>query len=146
MMTRKVENVHKAITAVLCELGEKCVEHARNLPSMRRDDPMAKFPHQPNYIDSTGNLRSSVGYGVYRDGQQVMVSPFEQVKDGADGTIEGRKLLDKLATKFPSGYVLIVVAGMNYAYYVEARGYDVLSSSELLAERELPRMINDLFD
>lgn len=130
-MTKKVENVHKAITAVLCELGEKCVEEARLMGS---------------YKDRTGNLRSSVGYGVYRDGQQVMVSPFEQVKDGADGSIEGKRLLDKLATKFPSGYVLIVVAGMNYAYYVEARGYNVISSSELLAERELPRMINDLFD
>ena len=41
-------------------------------------------------------------------------------------------------------YALVVVAGMNYAAYVEAKGYNVLSSAEHLAERELPRMLDKL--
>ena len=35
----------------------------------------------------------------------------------------------------PTLATLIVVAGMNYAAYVQRKGYDVLTSSELLAEQ-----------
>ena len=120
-----------AITSILFQLGEKCVNEARNFGS---------------YTDRTGNLRSSVGYGVFKDGQPVRYSDFQQVAKGTEGGIEGRALLDRIAGTYPHGYALIVVAGMNYAVYVEAKGYNVLSSAQLLAERELPRMINDLFD
>ena len=40
--------------------------------------------------------------------------------------------------------LIVVVAGMNYAAYVEAKGYNVLASAEHLAERELPRMLEKL--
>jgi hypothetical protein len=33
-----------------------------------------------------------------------------------------------------------VVAGMEYAVYVEAKGYNVISSSELFAIAELPNV------
>ena len=46
--------------------------------------------------------------------------------------------------KETKGVALVVVAGMNYAAYVEARGKNVLSSAEHLAERELPRMLEKL--
>jgi hypothetical protein len=49
-----------------------------------------------------------------------------------------------LAGNYPKGYVLIVVAGMNYATYVEAKGYNVLSTAEHLAQVEFPRMIAEL--
>ena len=39
---------------------------------------------------------------------------------------------------------LVVVAGMNYATYVEAKGKNVLSSAEHLAQRELPKMLEKL--
>jgi hypothetical protein len=128
---KKAENVHKAITSILFLLGEKCVNEARNFGS---------------YTDRTGNLRSSVGYGVFKDGRPISYSDFQQVAKGTEGGIEGRALLDRIAGQYPSGYALVVVAGMKYAVYVEAKGYNVLSSAELLAERELPRMINELFD
>ncbi|MGV4578106.1 hypothetical protein ACQ1R5_10635 [Ornithobacterium rhinotracheale] len=47
--------------------------------------------------------------------------------------------------KYPRGYVLVVVAGMNYALYVESKGYNVLSTAEQLAEREVPRLLNEIF-
>ena len=46
--------------------------------------------------------------------------------------------------KETKGVALVVVAGMNYAAYVEAKGYNVLASAEHLAERELPRMLEKL--
>lgn len=131
LLQKKAENVHMAIVSVLYQLGELCVNEARSFGS---------------YTDRTGNLRSSIGYGVFKDGQPISYSDFEQVSKGTDGAIEGRALLDRVAGQYPNGYALIVVAGMNYAVYVEAKGYNVLSSAELLAENELPRMINELFD
>lgn len=131
LVNKSRENVERAVAAILFELGEKCVNEAREYGS---------------YKDQTGNLRSSIGYGVYKDGQPLAIGDFHQVSKGTDGAIEGRALLDRIAGQYPNGYALIVVAGMNYGVYVEARGYNVLSSAELLAEKELPRMINDLFD
>ena len=111
-------------------LGELCVNEARTMGS---------------YKDRTSNLRSSIGYGVFKDGEAVMTGGFEPLNGAEEGAETGRKLLEKIGGEHPNGYALVVVAGMNYGVYVEARGYNVLTSSELLAERELPRLIEDIF-
>jgi hypothetical protein len=135
-LKRKLELVEKAIVARLTELGERCVAEARSLNT---------------YRDQSGNLRSSIGYVVVRNGSVVRMSGFEQVQPWAgfegdvssQGAEQGRALASSLANslRYSSGYALIVVAGMSYAAYVEAKGYDVLDSAEKLAERELPRML-----
>jgi len=66
------------------------------------------------------------------------------VKQGKDGSSKGAAYVKSLARKFPQGICLIVVAGMNYASYVSAKGLDVLDSSELLAERLVPQMLKQL--
>ena len=59
---------------------------------------------------------------------------------------EGALSITEIAAKYPKGYVLVVVAGMNYAVYVESKGRDVLTSAEKLAETELPKMLRQLKD
>jgi len=76
------------------------------------------------YTDRTGNLRSSVGYAILVDGK-VMTSKFQ---GNAQGETESRALVDRLKDKLP-GMVLICMAGMAYAGYVESRGYDVITGS-----------------
>ena len=56
----------------------------------------------------------------------------------------GALLAERLAGEYPTGIVLIVVAGMKYAIYVADRGYDVLDSAEDLARREIPKMLEKL--
>ena len=51
-----------------------------------------------------------------------------------------QELIEKIKAKYPKGLVLIVVAGKNYAAYVEAKGYNVLSSAELMAENILKQL------
>jgi hypothetical protein len=70
----------------------------------------------------TGHLKSSIGYFLLNNG--VLVNQkFE-------GNPEGEKAAKELLATIPkSGYQLIVVAGMNYASYVESRGYDVITTS-----------------
>ena len=60
------------------------------------------------------------------------------------GVLEGKKLAEKLAKDFTKGYALIVVACMNYAYYVETLNKDVLDSAERYAMRVTPKMMSDL--
>jgi hypothetical protein len=50
-------------------------------------------------------------------------------------------LINELKEKYNKGFVLIVVAGMDYAVYVEALGRNVLSSSKLLAESMSKRLL-----
>lgn len=97
-----------------------------------------------SYKDQTGNLRSSIGYVIAQDGKVVRASSFAQVKQGGNGTEQGRSYAESLAAKFSQGIVLIVVAGMNYAAYVKKKGYDVIDGSELLAEKLVPQMLTEL--
>lgn len=119
----------RIIIRILARCGEKCVIQAREFGS---------------YQDQTGNLRSSTGYVIVKNGQIINASGFEPVKGGAEGSSEGQSFVQKLASEFPQGIALIVVAGMNYAAYVEAKGKDVLTSSELLANRIVPQMLSQL--
>jgi len=69
------------------------------------------------YKDQTGNLRASIGYSVVKDGRVVK---FDNKSDFAD---------QKISELSQTGIYLIVFAGMEYALYVEAKGYDVLTGS-----------------
>ena len=109
-------------------LGEQCVIKARL---------------NGDYIDRTGNLRSSIGYIVFKDGTALHQS-FEQVGSGLKGTNQGRSVAIKAGSKYKNGICLVVVAGMNYALAVESRGRDVLTSTELFAKQEMPRMLAQL--
>lgn len=84
-----------------------------------------------NYIDHTGNLRSSIGYVIVKDGRIVGKNFQLSEKEGTDkqtGKREGEQLAMDLVRSFPKGYVLIGVAGMKYAVFVEAmENKDVLS-------------------
>ena len=97
-----------------------------------------------DYIDQTGNLRSSIGAIILLDGQIVSRSGFEVVMGGSSGTNEGLTYAQQIAAAYPRGVALVVVAGMNYAAHVAARGRDVLSSAVLKAEDIIPRMMRQL--
>lgn len=98
------------------------------------------------YRDQTGNLQSSIGYCIAEDGKIVFggADTFKVVKDGQEGTKEGMNYLQSLVSEHSSGLVLIIVAGMNYAAYVEAKNLNVLDSAEQLVERELPELLRQL--
>jgi len=96
-----------------------------------------------SYMDQTGNLRSSIGYLILKNGR-VIDESFEQVKEGAEGTAAGRKHAKQVASEYPLGYVLVVVAGMHYGAILEANGVDVLSSAEMYAKSKTPEMLKKL--
>lgn len=100
-----------------------------------------------NYTDRTGNLRSSVGFLLLKDGK-VITQNWELSKKGTDretGLRTGKSLAAEVAKEYPTGWVLIVVAGMDYAAAVEAReSYDVITNSATIAESALKQFRDDI--
>jgi len=92
------------------------------------------------YTNITGNLRSSIGYVVVRDGE-IVSSDFQNADTGTGGekgVQNARRLAHELALTHNKGLVLIGLAGMDYAVHVEQiKGKDVISSSEKAAEKML---------
>lgn len=132
-MKAEAERIQKQTIRALAKLGEQCVSLARD-----------RTP-ELSWIDRTGNLRSSIGYIITHNGNIVQYSDFQQVKQGSEGVKTGRNFAEEIAKQFSSEYVLVVVAGMNYAEYVEAMdNKDVLATPELFAKKELPKMIKKL--
>jgi len=113
----------------LAYVGEQCLNNARNNGS---------------YLDHTHNLRSSTGYVIVKDGKIVQMGDFIPIKGGNEGAQGGTAFARQLVKEFPTGIVLIVVAGMNYAAHVSAKGYNVLDSAELLAEQLVPSLMKQL--
>lgn len=129
----EIERADMLTIRALSLLGEMCIIEAKDRPQ------------ESSWYDQSGNLRSSIGYVIVRDGKIITYSEFNQVKQGNDGVKEGKELAKDLAKKYTNGYALIVVAGMNYAEFVEAmENKNVLASAELFARQELPKMMAKL--
>lgn len=123
------ENAIEAAIAILSDIGAKCVAEART---------------NGKYTDRTGNLRSSIGFAVLMDGKVVKMSSFDKVKETAiDAKPIGTALINQLASQFDTGLALIVVAGMDYAVYVEAKALNVLNSAQDLGETLAPQMLRE---
>lgn len=116
----KVAEFTEHLTRQLCYIGEAALKAAREKGSFK------------DYTDRSGNLRNSTGYVVAIGGKIAATAGFDKS--------EGLPFAKELATTTDADGVLVVCAGMNYATYVSARGYDVLDSAELEAQR----MANEL--
>lgn len=117
----------RAIMRRLQYIGEEAVNTAR---TSRR------------YLDQTGNLTSSIGYVIVHNGSVMKKAGFDKVKDGDEGTQQGEGLALRVASNFQHDYALIVVAGMDYAGYVEAKGLGGMTAAEMQAVAEIEKFVN----
>ena len=118
------------------------------------------------YKDRTNNLRSSVGFVLYyngnlvheyfapsgtgsggggnvgfktKGGSEVSFTAKSGDNSGSAGMGKAKALAHEVAGRHKDGFVAVIVAGMNYALYVEAMGYDVLTGSTLQISLELQK-------
>lgn len=127
-LSSKIQRIVDASVQAMGYLGMKCVNYARTVPA------------EIGFTDRTGNLRSSIGFKVFNGGTAVQ-EDYKQVLDGAEGMQNGKALADSVGARCGKHQIMLVVtAGMDYAIYVESKGRDVITGSELLAEREWPQM------
>lgn len=124
MVEEKKKRIEAAILLNLQRIGEAFVTQARETET---------------YKDRTGNLRSSIGYVILRNGSQLNEN-FES-RGGPNGVEQARKIIEEAKLKFPTGFVLIGVAGMDYAAAVESLGFDVITASSIQAEVDLKTAI-----
>lgn len=116
------------------------------------EDAIAEARLSGNYQNPTGNLRNSIGYAVVRNGKKVdghsngTAEPIE--KEGTDrkASEKGYKKHVKQMMIDEKGQMqLIVVAGMEYGFFVETkRGRNVLQSAKTMVEKTVPEEIEDL--
>lgn len=137
-MEAQMQNIEKAILSRLEYVGQEFVKMARE-----------KTASTGGFNDITGNLRSSIGFVVLKDGRLVSEN-FEIANSGSDKTTglkEAKRFANELKNDFATGYALIVVAGMDYAAAVENRHHkDVITGSSLIAEANLRRAMQRLKD
>jgi len=146
----KQQNLELAIVQRLEYIGESFVKDAR-------ENVSAPFKV---YQDQTGNLRSSIGYVIIKDGHILKrnlngkVTPrrkiykrkkrSQQMNEVLEGVDMAEKLIDKIIRKHSKGYCLIVVAGMQYAGYVESKGYNVITMQGIETDNKVKKLIEDL--
>ena len=106
MLEREVRKMGDDFVKMLQYVGETFVTDARN---------------QKTFKDQTGNLRSSIGYCILRDG--VIIE--QDIKGSAEGEAAAVKAVQDIPQK--PGIRLVVVAGMEYASYVESLGLNVIT-------------------
>ena len=123
--------IYREVFAFLAQLGQSAYETA---------------VQEGKYNNITGNLRSSLGYVISMDGKIVKEGGFKRIDgrgenyekvffttrsqktvqfwakgksgDGSEGSRQGLSYARDLASKHTKGATLIVVAGMDYASYV----------------------------
>ena len=119
------DTLDKEVLRKLNELGMECVSIAKSLNT---------------YKDQTGNLRNSIGYIIQKNG--VVIDSFF---DSGIGSKKGNAYAIEVGSNFSEGYALIVVAGMEYAGYVEdVHNLDVLKPAENNARKKANRIMKDI--
>lgn len=129
-----VDRAEEKIFLLLQRAGEEFVKIARE---------------KGNYNDITGNLRSSIGYVIVKDGK-ILSENYEKSGKGSDkatGVRAASRLTSELAGIYNKGFVLIGVAGMDYAILVEAmENKDVISAASAHTEEWIKKQSKKLFD
>lgn len=120
------QEIMKRVVDSFIMAGEKFVKDARS---------QVQDHEQGTYLDRTANLRNSIGYFVFQDGELVVGSTPGNAQPNlkyADKAEDPGALMEQAKSAVqdkvqPRGIQLIVIAGMNYASYVESKGYNVIS-------------------
>lgn len=163
LIEKRVARIEQAILFRLQLIGEKFVKDARSEASkwkyIEQGFEKGKISNQQkiyyrngkrytrtpgggeSFSDWTGNLRSSIGFVILKNGE-VVQQAFDGEKN--EGKQAGISIANEISKDFPKGFVLIVVSGMNYAAYAESHGFDVITSSALIAEDALREAIKNL--
>ena len=116
-LLEKKQAVDNVLSMELAELGEKAVTFSKN---------------NKGYQDQTANLKNSISFAVFKDGKLVdtVIGKIPEPDKAKGGQTQVQSALEEYAAKpgvvAPTGYTVIVVAGMVYGKYVEDKGYNVL--------------------
>jgi hypothetical protein len=121
---RQAETLYQKIIDAFIYAAEDFIINARG---------QAQSHAAGQYEDVTANLRNSIGYYIFHNGELVIGKEpgtlVGKVNEGRLSTSEiasmNKQTIQDLVKK--TGFQMILIAGMNYASYVESKGYNVIS-------------------
>ena len=131
------ESVDNRLAMELRQVGEEAVTFSKE---------------NKGYHDRTANLKNSISYALFKDGEllEQHIGNIPKPNEDAGGQAQVADNLARYATQEgvvkPQGYTLIVVAGMNYGKYVEDKGYNVLYLTQNYLREELKKVINGIIN
>lgn len=131
------DSVDRRLAIELRQVGEEAVTFSKE---------------NKGYHDRTANLKNSISYALYKDGEllEQHIGSIPKPEEDVNGQAQVADNLARYATQEgvvkPQGYTLIVVAGMNYGKYVEDKGYNVLYLTQNYLREELKKVINGIIN
>ena len=149
----KVDFKIKGIEELQKRLKEKSALVERKLAMELRqvgEEAVTFSKENKGYHDRTANLKNSISYALFKDGELVEqhIGKIPKPKEDPIGQPQVADNLTRYAAQEgvvkPHGYTLIVVAGMNYGKYVEDKGYNVLYLTQNYLREELKKVIADI--
>jgi len=107
------------------------------------DRARAKTKSDGGFGNITWNLRGSIGMCIVQQGK-IIETYFPPIGKGDEGTKIGIETAQRLAI-YSAGkddIVMYIVAGMNYASYVQTVERDVIDGSTLIFEDEVKALLS----
>ena len=136
-LNEKREQLIKALNVRLMQLAEEAVTYSKE---------------NKGYQDRTANLKNSISFALYLDGEIVTskigaIPKAEEVVGGQDAVGEAlQNYAQQDGVVAPKGYSLIIVAGMNYGKYVEDKGYNVLHLTKYYLRSEMKKIFEEVIE
>jgi len=149
----KVELQIKGREALQQRLNEKREQLIKylNMRLMQLAEEAVTFSKEnKGYQDRTANLKNSISFALYLDGELVtsVVGKIPKADEAVGGQDAVNAALSEYAQQegviAPKGYTLIIVAGMNYGKYVEDKGYNVLHLTRYYLRDEMKKIFEEV--
>lgn len=123
-----MSEVRMHVNAFKIQINDHVVEVLKSIASDVAED----LRSNAEFLNHTHNLRSSLGTVVFRDGV-IVYQNFKEVSGGSDGLAKGKDVAEKNIPE--SGIGMMLIAGEDYALYVEAKSnkWVISGSSDELA-------------
>lgn len=136
-LNEKREQLIKFLNVRLMQLAEEAVVYSKD---------------NKGYQDRTANLKNSISFALYLDGEIVTskigaIPKAEEAVGGQDAVGEAlQNYAQQEGVVAPKGYSLIIVAGMNYGKYVEDKGYNVLHLTKYYLMSEMKKIFEEVIE
>lgn len=136
-LNEKREQLIKFLNVRLMQLAEEAVVYSKD---------------NKGYQDRTANLKNSISFALYLDGEIVTskigaIPKAEEAVGGQDAVGEAlQNYAQQEGVIAPKGYSLIIVAGMNYGKYVEDKGYNVLHLTKYYLRSEMKKIFEEVIE
>lgn len=136
-LNEKREQIISFLNMRLMQLAEEAVTYSKE---------------NKGYKDRTANLKNSISFALYFDGELVTskVGTIPKADKAEGGQDAVNTALDAYAQQdgvvAPKGYSLVIVAGMNYGKYVEDKGYNVLYLTKYYLKSEMKKIFEEVIE